>query len=172
MEPEITLPEEIRQRAVAKRNGGDMTEDSLSFSDSASLTKLNDLLIDLRAACARLDDYPPQPPTLRGRAGAVLMKLVRRALFWQYAQAKAFSKASTSMLAEVCTAVEQSYRKSVAVSESVSATTKQANRAIDIAQDLENRLIALESRVEEVEQRLQQRIDQVMRDAEQKAKQR
>jgi len=169
----VQLMQEIRQRAVAKRSGGDMVEDSLSFSDSAaSLTKLNDLLTNLRAACARLDDHPPQPPTLRGRLGAMVVKLVRRALFWQYAQARAFSNASTSMLAEVCTALEQSYRKNVTVSESISAATKQGDRAIDIAQGLENRLIALEGRIEEVEQRLQQRIDQVMHDAEKRVEQR
>ena len=30
----------------------------------------------------QVGDIPPQPPTLRGRLGAVLVNLVRRMLFW------------------------------------------------------------------------------------------
>ena len=38
----------------------------------------------------QVGDIPPQPPTLRGRVGAVLVKLVRRMLFWYTGQLRTF----------------------------------------------------------------------------------
>ena len=38
----------------------------------------------------QVGDIPPQPPTLRGRLGAVLVKLVRRMLFWYTGQIRTF----------------------------------------------------------------------------------
>jgi len=37
---------------------------------------------DLRASVAELFDMPPEPPTLRGRAGALAVRLIRHSLFW------------------------------------------------------------------------------------------
>lgn len=36
----------------------------------------------------QIGDMPPQPPTIRGRLGAVLVNMVRRSLFWYTAQLK------------------------------------------------------------------------------------
>jgi SAM-dependent methyltransferase len=38
----------------------------------------------------QVGDIPPEPPTLRGRVGAVLVKLVRRMLFWYTGQIRTF----------------------------------------------------------------------------------
>jgi 2-polyprenyl-3-methyl-5-hydroxy-6-metoxy-1,4-benzoquinol methylase len=38
----------------------------------------------------QVGDMPPQPPTFRGRAGAVLVRIVRRALFWYTGQIRTF----------------------------------------------------------------------------------
>ncbi len=38
----------------------------------------------------QIGDMPPQPPTLRGRIGAVLVQAVRRSLFWYTKQIRAF----------------------------------------------------------------------------------
>jgi 2-polyprenyl-3-methyl-5-hydroxy-6-metoxy-1,4-benzoquinol methylase len=55
-----------------------------------------DLLHTLRlsrsveSAAAQIGDMPPEPPTLRGRMGAILVQAVRRALFWYTGQVRAF----------------------------------------------------------------------------------
>ncbi|HYO83182.1 MAG TPA: hypothetical protein VES20_17380 [Bryobacteraceae bacterium] len=36
----------------------------------------------LRSAIARIGSPPPSPPTLRGRIGAVLVRVIQRLLFW------------------------------------------------------------------------------------------
>lgn len=40
----------------------------------------------------QIGDMPPQPPTLRGRIGAILVQTVRRALFWYTGQIRAFHR--------------------------------------------------------------------------------
>jgi len=40
----------------------------------------------------QIGDMPPQPPTLRGRLGAVLVNIVRRMLFWYTAQIRSQQK--------------------------------------------------------------------------------
>jgi hypothetical protein len=39
---------------------------------------------------AHIGDMPPPPPTIRGRVGAVLVRIVRRALFWYTSQIRVF----------------------------------------------------------------------------------
>jgi 2-polyprenyl-3-methyl-5-hydroxy-6-metoxy-1,4-benzoquinol methylase len=38
----------------------------------------------------QIGDMPPEPPTIRGRMGAMLVRIVRRALFWYTSQIKTF----------------------------------------------------------------------------------
>src|SRR5262245_7749192 len=38
----------------------------------------------------QLGDMPPAPPTMRGRLGAILVRVVRRALFWYTNQIRSF----------------------------------------------------------------------------------
>lgn len=49
---------------------------------------------------------PPQPPTFRARVGAVLVRLVRRALFWYTPQIVAFHAAVTQVVEEQVRALE------------------------------------------------------------------
>jgi len=45
-------------------------------------SRLNARVGTLRANVARIGEMPPQPPTVRGKIGALLVRLMQRALFW------------------------------------------------------------------------------------------
>jgi 2-polyprenyl-3-methyl-5-hydroxy-6-metoxy-1,4-benzoquinol methylase len=54
----------------------------------------------------QIGDMPPEPPTLRGRMGAVLVGMVRRGLFWYTAQLKAFHAAVADAARELAPALQ------------------------------------------------------------------
>jgi 2-polyprenyl-3-methyl-5-hydroxy-6-metoxy-1,4-benzoquinol methylase len=54
----------------------------------------------------QIGDMPPEPPTLRGRMGAVLVGMVRRGLFWYTAQIKAFHAAVADAARELAPALQ------------------------------------------------------------------
>lgn len=58
-------------------------------------------LTTLEGARAVVGELPPQPPTLRGRLGSLLVKTVRRALFWYTPQVAAFQRATSESLREL-----------------------------------------------------------------------
>lgn len=161
----VHIMQEIRSRAIAKRTGSDPTHDPVSMDNVFSFARLNDLLLKLRGICTRLDDLPPQPPTLRGRVGSLLAKVVRRSLFWQYMQAGEFSRVTTSILDDVCAAVEDNHRATRSVRDLASATRKEADRSMAALQDAEVRLEQFESRVAAAEARLAQVVAQTANEA-------
>jgi len=55
----------------------------------------------------QIGEMPPQPPTLRGRLGAVLVRIVQRMLFWYTGQIRAFHKAVSEAAGEQANVVEQ-----------------------------------------------------------------
>lgn len=54
-------------------------EQTLELPDLSALRHFSG---ELKASCAQIGSMPPQPPGLRGRIGASLVRLVQRALFW------------------------------------------------------------------------------------------
>ena len=54
----------------------------------------------------QIGDMPPEPPTLRGRMGAVMVGMVRRALFWYTAQIKTFHAAVADAARELAPALQ------------------------------------------------------------------
>ena len=48
----------------------------------ASVSKLREVLPRLRSDVAQIGVLPPSPPSLRGKLGALLIRVVQRALFW------------------------------------------------------------------------------------------
>jgi SAM-dependent methyltransferase len=71
-------------------------------------------LMTLRAACGRLYEIrnlvgqmPPQPPTLRAKVGARLVRIVRRMLFWYTPQILRFHNETALVLGELCKTVEK-----------------------------------------------------------------
>jgi O-antigen chain-terminating methyltransferase len=55
----------------------------------------------------QIGDIPPQPPTLRGRVGAVLVRMVQRMLFWYTGQLRAFHKAVSEAAGELAQTLRQ-----------------------------------------------------------------
>jgi len=76
--PELlnSLPAEIA-RLIAER-----TDHVVQQQSTAALATLEGRLHMLREECRRLGDLPPQPPTLRGTMGKLLIMVVRRLLSW------------------------------------------------------------------------------------------
>ena len=54
----------------------------------------------------QVGDMPPEPPTFRGRIGAVLVSVVRRLLFWYTAQIKTFQAAVADAARELAPALQ------------------------------------------------------------------
>jgi O-antigen chain-terminating methyltransferase len=83
---------DIRDR-IRKRGPTNPAADFVSSTASvtADLDQLRASLSALRAAEQSLDSLPPEPPTARGAIGGRLSRFIRRALFWQYSQARSFA---------------------------------------------------------------------------------
>jgi O-antigen chain-terminating methyltransferase len=93
---------EEMQRSYRPR-GGEKSIQQVEAGEASSveLAELRSALGALNASYALVGQTPPEPPTLRGRIGARLVKLVQRLLFWytpqivhfQYSALKAFDSA-------------------------------------------------------------------------------
>ncbi len=55
---------------------------SLPADLRARISRLQARSTSLQASVAQLCNMPPQPPTLRGRVGALVIRIMRRSLFW------------------------------------------------------------------------------------------
>jgi O-antigen chain-terminating methyltransferase len=75
-------------------------------------------LSDLKTSTEHMYQLPPQPPTVRGSIGASLSRLLRRLLFWQYAQART-----------VCSSIVQSIQQLIATSEAIASQNEQTHAA-------------------------------------------
>lgn len=70
------------------------------------LSRLTASSTELREAIRRFGRMPPQPPTLRAKAGALAVRAMRRALFWQTAQIQALERAAAEAIEEDNRAIE------------------------------------------------------------------
>src|SRR5207248_8293660 len=73
-----------RRPAPATISGGAAPFADISLPYTQSLSRSVEL------AMPQIGDMPPEPPTVRGKIGAVLVGVVRRALFWYTEQIRAF----------------------------------------------------------------------------------
>lgn len=67
----------------------------------------------------QIGDMPPQPPTLRARIGAVLVRLIRRCLFWYSDQILAFQRLVVNAAEEQVRVLAGLQRKVESLSETV-----------------------------------------------------
>jgi hypothetical protein len=115
MEPETEPPavfelmREIRARARARiqplvhpEGGGAPQQQATSFE----LSRVRHSAIELRQAMRRANEMPPQPPTLRGRLGGIMVRVMRRMLFWQTEQNRRFQTAAVNAFDEQLRALE------------------------------------------------------------------
>src|ERR1019366_8977862 len=93
---------EEMQRSYKPREGNKLIDQAETGAPSSGeLVELRSAIAVLNASYAVVGQTPPEPPTLRGRIGARLVKLVQRLLFWytpqivhfQYSALKAFDSA-------------------------------------------------------------------------------
>src|SRR5579864_7028049 len=83
-------PESHLYPLVQNSVAGDRSENSAPRRGDMSLPASERLARAVEWGQPQVGDIPPQPPTLRGRIGAVLVKLVRRMLFWYTGQIRMF----------------------------------------------------------------------------------
>ena len=89
----------------------------------------------------QVGDMPPQPPTLRGRVGAVLVNVVRRMLFWYTGQIRAQNKRIAEAAREQArvlhelSAAEQ--RGRLALEETTQRLSEQQDELLALEQQLE-----------------------------------
>jgi len=83
--------------------------ESSEMSDSLpeELYALRSALLALRASYASVGQRPPEPPTLRGRIGALLVHLVQRMLFWYTPQIVHFQYSALRVLEEQAKILER-----------------------------------------------------------------
>ena len=80
----------------------------MSTRDPAPRWKLARERLDaLYRSRAEIGAFPPQPPTWRGRAGAALVRVVRRALFWLLPQLDGFHASSIGLAEEELRVLEE-----------------------------------------------------------------
>lgn len=95
----IDVSEIMRQvRDASSRAGNRAPEMDLSRLTASST--------ELREAIRRFGRMPPQPPTLRAKAGALAVRVMRRALFWQTEQIQALETAAAEAIEEDNRAIE------------------------------------------------------------------
>jgi 2-polyprenyl-3-methyl-5-hydroxy-6-metoxy-1,4-benzoquinol methylase len=94
---------------------------------------------------ALVGDMPPQPPTLRGRVGAVLVSIVRRMLFWYTEQIRAQHKR-----------IADAAREQVRVLQDLTAAERRGRAALDeLSQGVAGQLAGLQDEVARVASRLE-----------------
>jgi len=82
-------------------------EEPLSVESAA----LRSALLALHASYATVGRLPPEPPTVRGRIGARLIKLVQRMLFWYTPQIVHFQYSALRVLEEQAKILERDERR-------------------------------------------------------------
>jgi hypothetical protein len=70
------------------------------YSGAPVVNRAPELVAVARLMMAAIGDLPPEPSTLRGRGGRILVALVRRALFWYTPQITRAMAALTDVLVE------------------------------------------------------------------------
>src|SRR6478736_3375219 len=89
---------------------------------------------------ALVGDMPPQPPTLRGRVGAVLVSIVRRMLFWYTEQIRAQHKR-----------IADAAREQVRVLQELTAAERRGRAALDeLSEGVAGQLAGLQDEVARV----------------------
>jgi len=78
---------------------------------SVEFAALRSALSTLQASYAMVGRLPPEPPTVRGRIGARLIKLVQRLLFWYTPQIVHFQYSALRALEEQAKILERGERR-------------------------------------------------------------
>lgn len=89
------------ERAYRPGKESGLTKGNLAdHSPSPETAALESAIAALYASYALVGQLPPEPPTFRGRMGARLVKLVKRALFWYTPQIVYFQYSALRVMEE------------------------------------------------------------------------
>jgi hypothetical protein len=77
-----TIRQRVRQIHRRNEDATRRARKAISNELLSRVSRLNARVGTLRANVTRIGEMPPQPPTLRGKVGALLVRLMQRALFW------------------------------------------------------------------------------------------
>jgi len=141
------IKERIRSRVAGVKSEG-KPESEPPPQILADLGVLRHLSSELKVMCAQIGTMPPQPPTLRARMGATLVRLTQRMLFWYTPQIRI----SIDGIARV---FEQYLNK---FEEFVLFDRQEKDLSREEITGLRTRIAGLESRVQSREQNFQERI--------------
>jgi hypothetical protein len=89
-----------RQASLREEEALRLARKSVSGELLTRVSRLHSRVATLRGTVGRVGDLPPQPPTLRGRAGVLPVRLVRRALFWLIPPLQAMQEQMAQVLEE------------------------------------------------------------------------
>jgi SAM-dependent methyltransferase len=119
-----TIMQEIRER-IRQRSAPPQLPAEPDFSPNPQLPDMNSLETTVRSLHLNkllVGELPPQPPTFRGRLGSLLVKALRRMLFWYTAGIRDFQAGvaagfdqQVAALKSVAAATQQNWRFSMEV---------------------------------------------------------
>jgi SAM-dependent methyltransferase len=141
---------EIRARILnraAPLDPGQNSVPALPAPDEPDWTRLEEAGATLESTHSLTGQLPPEPPTLRGRVGAFLVRIVRRALFWYTAQIIEFNGVAT-----------RSFNELLAALKTVAAAGRQSWTALDA---LNRQVAELQAEAERLEKRLRARREEI-----------
>ena len=105
------------------------------------ISALEDKCLVLRSTQTLVGRLPPEPPTIRGRIGAFLVKAVRRSLFWYTPQIQAFHAS-----------VVDGFEQQVAALKTLAAANQQC---FQILEGLSRQVARLSAEVESIKRRVE-----------------
>ena len=97
------IAEIIRSRAGHLTRGAEMADGISSWEISALWERVR----AARVSSDRVGEIPPEPPTLRGRMGAWLIRSIRRALFWYTPRIAEFQHNASRAIEQEARAIDQ-----------------------------------------------------------------
>lgn len=100
---------QVRHRIYSKisQPGADLFEDVAAFR----LEKLKAAVRALQETSTAVGNIPPAPPTFRAKGSALLVQIVRRALFWYTPQIRKFQQIAADLASEQVNALEAMQRE-------------------------------------------------------------
>jgi SAM-dependent methyltransferase len=155
------LMETVRRQAGKRETDNQAPRQISDQTTIADLRRLRDSTRLVRLTEATVGNVPPEPPTLRGRVGAWMIRKIRRALFWYTPAIVEFHRNVTRAMEEQFAVIEQ------LLEENTSAREKLAEISADIEQvrldaaENQRRLSAQDAETRAVAETLQAAIAQI-----------
>ncbi|HUQ94493.1 MAG TPA: hypothetical protein VM120_22615, partial [Bryobacteraceae bacterium] len=87
----------LEQEFLARQKGGQNGPPASPADSFPDLADLRRSASDVSESASLLGRMPPKPPTVRGSVGAILIRLIQRALFWYTPRLERFQLATANL---------------------------------------------------------------------------